>query len=718
MRISKVLLWSAMLFAFALQGQADIDRNNWMAALPGRAALRSLSIPGTHDSGTKGFSFSGECQRFSIKDQLSLGVRAFDLRPGVDGNTLYIYHSELLRGSETLGSIFDAYDSFLAAHPGEFLFVFLKVEAGDGSKWAELMKQVLDAHSGRLLELNPHLTVEQMRGKILVLSRDSWGDTTYGAVRANSWQDNTTFDMTYRGHYGDELQCRIQDIYNVTSSESLNRKKSEIERLLGEAMAGTTGKFYINHTSGYTNSSIWSNNYVADCADKCNGVALNYLGSHSGPTGIVMMDFAGTDSYSSYNTRGQLLVDAIITNCQATATAPAAPGPEWVLPMGADIPWTGRVYRKDATSQTSSAVDALKAPTGWQRVDYDDSEWQEVTFPLGSPNYSLPYVTRWIGQYNCYWIRREFTLDGYTSLLKHTIRVFHDDDYKVYINGVSVLSGDGYTTNTPVEKDIRRYLKNGRNVIAVQVQQNAGGAYFDCGIYRTGEAISQLVLDESSLTIPDGGVCLSVKVNKRFTRNLWTTLCLPFDMNAEQIAEMLGEGTEVREPCAFSAYGEEWLVAFDEAASIKAGRPCLVRVPATVNGFEFTPDNGINVKTSANNPIVIDDASGNKLTFTGYYAKSAVPQGSFIMSSNTFSRITSTAKQNGYRAYLEAQSADGTEVKRIDFLLGDADGIEEIRAVGESVYYDLSGRRIAKPQSGVYIQCSPDGKVTKHLGGR
>ena len=88
------------------------------------------------------------------------------------------------------------------------------------------------------------------------------------------------------------------------------------------------------------------------------------------------------------------------------------------------------------------------------------------------------------------------------------------------------------------------------------------------------------------------------------------------------------------------------------------------------------------------------------------------------MSSNTFSRITSTAKQNGYRAYLEAQSADGTEVKRIDFLLGDADGIEEIRAVGETVYYDLSGRRIAKPQSGVYIQCSPDGKVTKHLGGR
>ena len=53
------------------------------------------------------------------------------------------------------------------------------------------------------------------------------------------------------------------------------------------------------------------------------------------------MDFAGTDRYeltfSSHDTRGQLLVDAIIENCQATATAPPAPGPEWVLPMGADM---------------------------------------------------------------------------------------------------------------------------------------------------------------------------------------------------------------------------------------------------------------------------------------------------------------------------------------------------------------------------------------------
>ena len=318
---------------------------------------------------------------------------------------------------------------------------------------------------------------------------------------------------------------------------------------------------------------------------------------------------------------------------------------------------------------------------------------------------------------------RRFLLDGFTSLLQHTLRVFHDDDYKIYVNGTLALSGEGWTTDTPVEKNIARYLKNGRNVIAIQVQQNAGGAYFDCGIYRTGQAISQIVLDETSLTVPEGGICLSVKVNKKITKGMWSPLCLPFNLTAAQINELFGQGTEIREPCAFSASGEKWLVAFDEVSTIRAGRPCLVRLPATINSFELTPNNGLNLKTSVNNPITIKDAYGNKLKFIGYYAKSATPQGSFIMVNNDFYRSTTTIKQNGYCAYLEAQSVDGTGVKHIDFMLGNATGIENLEALPQkeseegTVYFDMSGRRITKPSNGIYIQRNPDGRTTKHLAG-
>ena len=720
MTMHRFLLWCTMLFLFVFEVLADLDRQSWMASLPGRAPLLSLSIPGTHDAGTKGFSWNAECQRYSIKDQLSLGVRAFDLRPGLNGNNLVIYHGTSTHGSESLNSIFDTYDSFLAAHPGEFLIVFLKNEL-NGSNWGEKVKQVLDAHSARMLELTPYLTVEQMRGKVLVLSRDSWGDTSYGAVKVGGWQDNTTFDMSYRGLFGDELPCRIQDIYNVASSNNLNQKKADIESLLNDAMSGATGKFYINHTSGFTKENyIINNHYVADCAEKCNELALNYLKAHSGPTGVILMDFAGTDRYeltfSGHDTRGQLLIDALIANCQATAQAPAAPGPEWVLPMGKDIPWRGRLYRKDATAQTSASVDALKAPaTNWYRADYDDGEWQEAVFPMGSPNYALPYVTRWTGEYNCYWIRREFYLDGFTSLLPHTIRIFHDDDYKLYINGTLVTSEDGWTTDTPVEKNIVRYLRRGRNVIAVQVQQNTGSAYFDCGIYRTGEAINQLVLDETSITVPEGGVCLSVKVNKKIQGNVWTTLCLPFNLTAVQIEELLGTGTEVREPCAFEASDTEWLVAFDDVSNIRAGRPCLIRTQSTVNGFELTPDNGLTVKMTTSTPIRLSDKAGNKLTFTGYYSKGILPSNSFYLVGSQFYPYHNAIKQNGLRAYFEAKSTDGTNVTGIDFLLGTATTLDNVQAETESIYYDLSGQRIQKPSSGIYLQRNSDGTLTKRL---
>lgn len=720
MKTPGVLLWSAMLLMLSIDASADVDRSNWMSVLPGKATLHSLSIPGTHDAGTKGFSWNAECQRFSISEQLDLGVRAFDLRPGVDGYNLYIYHGSVTRGNESVASIFDTFESFLAAHPSEFLIVFIKKEV-DGNGWAEMLKIVLDDHADRLLELNPYLTVEQMRGKMLVLSRDSWGESNYGAVRTNAWQDNATFDMTYRGYFGDELQCRIQDIYNVASADNLNRKKADIERLLGEAMAGNTGKFYINHTSGFTKENyIINNHYVADCAEKCNELALNYLQSHSGPTGIVMMDFAGTDRYSltfsSHDTRGQLLVDAIIENCQATASAPPAPGDGWVVPMGSDLCWQGRVFRKDAAAQTAASVDALKVPAaGWYRADYDDSEWQEATFPMGSPNYALPYSTRWLGEYNCCWVRREFTLDGYTSLLRHTLRVFHDDDCKVYVNGTLVLSAEGWTTDTPIEKNISRYLRNGRNVIAAQVQQDAGGAYFDCGVFRTGEAIPQVVLDEGSTSVPEGGVCLSVRVNKRITKNVWTTLCLPFALTSAQVSELLGDGTELREPCAFEDCGETWYVAFDDVTSIRAGRPCIVRVPATIEGFDYVPGNGLNLKTTTNSPIRLSDSFGNKLTFTGYYPRSAVPQGSFIMLSGGFYRSTTNIKQSGLRAYLEAESADGSEVRHIEFLLGNATAVDLPAGSGQTRYFDLSGRPIEKPVRGIYIRRNPDGSTTKHV---
>jgi hypothetical protein len=82
------------------------------------------------------------------------------------------------------------------------------------------------------------------------------------------------------------------------------------------------------------------------------------------------------------------------------------------------------------------------------------------------------------------WLRREFTLlPG--ELGKIQLRVFHDEDIEVYLNGVPALKLGGFITDY-AEFDITRAalaaLHPGSNAIAVHCHNTAGGQGVDVGI--------------------------------------------------------------------------------------------------------------------------------------------------------------------------------------------------------------------------------------------
>ena len=84
------------------------------------------------------------------------------------------------------------------------------------------------------------------------------------------------------------------------------------------------------------------------------------------------------------------------------------------------------------------------------------------------------------------WIRREFDLPkgdrGEISLLMH-----HDDDVKVYLNGVLAFEAKGYTGDYEefaISKAALQTLKAGKNVIAIHCHQHTGGQYIDAGLIR------------------------------------------------------------------------------------------------------------------------------------------------------------------------------------------------------------------------------------------
>ena len=125
---------------------------------------------------------------------------------------------------------------------------------------------------------------------------------------------------------------------------------------------------------------------------------------------------------------------------------------------------------------------------GWAAPDFDHSSWLEGTGGFGTE--STPgSIVRTLWDTPEIWIRRSFSLlqedlealDG-TGLF---LRIHHDEDAEVYLNGTEIAALKGYSTGyrlIPLDSDAAALLRAGKNTLAAHVQQTEGGQYIDVGI--------------------------------------------------------------------------------------------------------------------------------------------------------------------------------------------------------------------------------------------
>lgn len=317
------------IVAFSCTSVRAQNLAEWMAGVPDATLLNRLSLPGAHDCATgNGFSgFSalvgasmGKTQDKTLAEQWDCGIRVFDLRPHLDGNSLRIYHGVLatkLLFDESLNIICEK----LSAHPTECAIVIFQEEEGSASThdaWAQKVSEVLhsDALAPYVVDYRPTLTLGDLRGRLLILARNDYGTTPVGAY-LSGWSFSADVGSQSNGTVkgaSSNGTFRVQDFYDVTANGAVEQKLAAITAMLELSQKNTPKNhtLYINHTSGYTASASTAGN--RNNAANCNTHLLNLLadGQHSGPTGIVMMDFAGADKSGGYSTNGQALIDAVI----------------------------------------------------------------------------------------------------------------------------------------------------------------------------------------------------------------------------------------------------------------------------------------------------------------------------------------------------------------------------------------------------------------------
>lgn len=484
--LTLLLVLSTVLCANA----QSIDHNKWMKSLDDNLFLWRLSIPASHDAATSGQSGAAKTQTYTIAQQLEKGVRMLDLRPRWDGSNMYIYHG-ITKTSVKFNDALQTMCTFLDNNPSEFLFVIMRHEedgASDAQKkaWPTEMYNCLNAKRNYLIDYSPTLTVKEMRGKILIMSRNHYDNGPIGAYLEGGG-DNSVYDRRAVGPTDASMNITTQDMYNVAGSGQLDSKVAEIKKMLDRSLASNESDYrlYFNHTSGYSKTffGISTADGVQSCAKTCNKVVLDHTEGKTGPMGFILMDFAGDDTYS-----GQKLIDRIIQNNynlmeQESDGEYVVRGEDrYLLPMGADKACSVRYVYKTGVAASSPV-------TRWYYADFDDSSWNSLQLPMGSKSFNAPYRHTWEGENNTYWVRREFNVEAdetLVSLRKYILRAYHDDDYTIYVNGTRVhtRTGDNSWTNpgTPERIDVSKYIRPGRNVIATMIKQHTGGAYYDCGI--------------------------------------------------------------------------------------------------------------------------------------------------------------------------------------------------------------------------------------------
>ncbi|MCM1111042.1 MAG: DUF4965 domain-containing protein [Clostridium sp.] len=146
---------------------------------------------------------------------------------------------------------------------------------------------------------------------------------------------------------------------------------------------------------------------------------------------------------------------------------------ETIVPMADEGPWKAAISRKNPGK-------------GWEKPDFNDSEWHIAEGAFGSPN--LSYIrTRWDRENSDLYVRRTVELTPEDLEGDLFVVYSHDDVFNLYLNGTKIAdTGETWREGVRLEltPELKKLLHPGKNVIASHCHNTTGGAYTDFGIYR------------------------------------------------------------------------------------------------------------------------------------------------------------------------------------------------------------------------------------------
>ena len=224
---------------------------------------------------------------------------------------------------------------------------------------------------------------------------------------------------------------------------------------------------------------------------------------------------------------------------------------------------------------------------------------------------------------------------------------------------------------------------------------------------------NSIVLDENSEDdIETTDAVVNIRVRRTIAANQWSTICLPFNMTAEQVYASFGDDVQLQ---AFDSYDVDYddddnvksiLVHFGDIdideEGFYANYPYLIKVSEPVE--EFTVRSILEPDEESAIAEYDNGKTGRQRkvygTFYGtYHAQTTVPESCLFISNNKFWYSTGLTKMKAFRGYFEFVDvlADMANAN-ISFSFDGTTGIHEIlnRSMADGAVYTIQGQFVGK----------------------
>lgn len=237
------------------------------------------------------------------------------------------------------------------------------------------------------------------------------------------------------------------------------------------------------------------------------------------------------------------------------------------------------------------------------------------------------------------------------------------------------------------------------------------------------QIVDYLLLDEMSneteriVNDGDDGHNHKIMLRRTLYNNEWNTICLPFDMTAEEVAATFGEGTKLEEykSLKFPNNGGQCQLNFVAVDEIKAGESYLIR-PTAVKGNSYTLD-ARKISKKIIESIVDPSTSADTVKFVGTYRRMLLGDGYgekyFIQGSKVYHVAEGQrVLVNGFRCYI-ALSKYLSSKAMANATIVHSDGsatalrlVEADSSTDDSRIYNLQGieQKDDTHQHGIYIK--------------